>query len=127
MLCNHHHDSKETFKEKDARNVENQSIKKGSSIIRKSYNKSYELINQHREQRLRNMKARKTSELVGGDFIPMKCDSCDKICEDEGVTEGYFLEPETEDELKQLEKQFPNEQVVFVCEDCLSKSLSLDH
>ena len=67
------------------------------------------------------MKARKTSELVGGDFIPMKCDSCGKICEDEDVTEGYFLEPETEDELKQLEKVFPNEQVVFVCEDCLSK------
>jgi len=45
MLCNHHHDSKETFEEKDARTVENQSIKKGSLIIRKSYNKSYELIN----------------------------------------------------------------------------------
>jgi hypothetical protein len=108
-------------------NVENQSIKKGSSLIRKSYNKSYELINQQREQRLRNMKARKTSELVNGDFKPMKCDSCDKICEDEGVTEGYFLEPETEDELKQLKKQFPNEQVVFVCEDCLSKFPTLDH
>ena len=67
------------------------------------------------------MKARKTSELVSDHFKPMKCDSCDKICEDEGVTEGYFLEPETEDELKQLEKQFTNEQVVFVCENCLSK------
>jgi hypothetical protein len=30
-------------------------------------------------------------------------------------------------ELKQLEKQFPNEQVVFVCEDCLSKFPTLDH
>lgn len=67
------------------------------------------------------MKARKTSELVSDYLKPMKCDSCDKICEDEGLTEGYFLEPETEDELKQLEKQFPNEQVVFVCEDCLRK------
>jgi hypothetical protein len=43
------------------------------------------------------------------------------------VTEGYFLEPETEDELKQLDKQFPNEQVVFVCEDCLSKFHILNH
>jgi len=127
MLCNHHHDSKETFKEKDARNVENQSIKKGSSVIRKSYNKSYELINQQRGQRLRNMRARKTSELVIDYSKPMTCDNCDKICEDEGVTEGYFLEPETEDELKQLEKQFPNEQVVFVCEDCLSKFPILNH
>ena len=127
MLCNHHHDSKETFKEKDARNVENQSIKKGSSLIRKSYNKSYELITSATRTEIENMKARKTSELVNGDFKPMKCDSCDKICEDEGVTEGYFLEPETEDELKQLEKQFPNEQVVFVCEDCLSKFPILDH
>ena len=76
---------------------------------------------------IENMKARKTSELVSGDFKPMKCDSCDKICEDEGVTEGYFLEPETEDELKRLEKRFPNEQVVFVCEDCLSKFPILNH
>jgi len=51
MLCNHHHDSKETFKEKDAINVKKQSIKKGSSIIRKSYNKSYELINISNENR----------------------------------------------------------------------------
>ena len=49
------------------------------------------------------MKARKTSELISEYSKPTKCDSCDKICEDEGVTEGYFLEPETEDELKQLE------------------------
>ena len=73
------------------------------------------------------MKTRKTIELVNGDFKPMKCDSCDKICEDEGVTEGYFLEAETEDELKQLEKQFPNELAVFVCEDCRSKFPILDH
>jgi len=51
MQYNHHHDSKETFKKKDARNVENQSIKKGSLIIRKSYNKSYELINISNENR----------------------------------------------------------------------------
>ena len=67
------------------------------------------------------MKTRKTSELVSEYSKPTKCDSCGKICEDEGMTEGYFLEAETEDELKQLKKQFPNEQVVFVCEDCLSK------
>ena len=54
--------------------------------------------------------------------MKLHCDKCGRLCE-----EGYCIKPESEEELDQLEKAFGGEiNILFLCEDCLYKTMSLE-
>ena len=54
----------------------------------------------------------------------MKCAICDKV-----FTEGYVIEPESQEDVKRLRKRFPfitdKHHSLFVSEDCLYKNFSI--
>jgi hypothetical protein len=70
------------------------------------------------------MKARHVKELIAENFPPYVCDICEEIQNEDGFTEGYFLEPETSEETEELQKDFPDKDVILVCENCYAKHYS---
>lgn len=54
---------------------------------------------------------------------PMKCEICDKV-----FKEGFIVEPESQEDVKRLQKRFPFvtdiHLFIFVSEDCLYQNFS---
>lgn len=50
----------------------------------------------------------------------LKCDICSQVAD-----EGYFIDPNTDEEWKRLEKKLGKEpEAIFCCEDCLYQKFS---